>query len=91
MPQELDDVEEPNGLAEEDLDELEDDEDLIEDEEVALVDEDDDDVVVKVEPDEDVADVVDAPVAPRRRLRPTTKRLTTKRSPKTRMSKPAWT
>ncbi len=63
MPQELDDVEEPNGLAEDDLDELEEDDDLIEDEEVALVDEDDDDVVVKADPDEDV-DVVAAPAAP---------------------------
>jgi uncharacterized protein DUF4193 len=63
MPQELDDVEEPNGLAEDDLDELEDDDDLIEDEEVALVDEDDDDVVAKPDPEVDAADVVAVPAA----------------------------
>ena len=64
MPQELDDVEEPNGLAEDDLDELEEDEDLIEDEEVALVDEDDDDVVaVKPDAEVDATDAVAVPAA----------------------------
>jgi hypothetical protein len=57
MPQELDEVEGPEELIEEDLDELADDDDLIADDALAVVDEDDDAELAVVEEEVEVADV----------------------------------
>jgi hypothetical protein len=57
MPQELDEVEGPDELIEEDLDELVDD-DLIADDALALPVDDDEDVDVVVEEEDEVVDIV---------------------------------
>jgi hypothetical protein len=57
MPQELDEVEGPEELIEEDLDELADDDDLIADDALAVPDEDDDAELAAVEEVDEVEDI----------------------------------
>jgi hypothetical protein len=64
MPPELDEVEGPDDLIEDDLEELADDDDLIADDGIALADDDDDDVVdaTVVVVDDDAEEAVPAAV-----------------------------
>ena len=64
MPQELDEVEGPDELVEEDLDELaEDDDDLIAEDDTLAIPDEDDDATLVAEEEEDVAEIDEVPEA----------------------------